>query len=66
MIDPNVAPSIFIIPCQNQSVRRKSRETSRGHGIEDRILVDAVDAMQVGDVARLPEMLDAQRLHVTG
>src|SRR5512132_461481 len=37
-------------------------EAGCGNGIEDSVLVDAIDAMQVGQVARLPEMLDAKRL----
>src|SRR5512132_3772963 len=39
-------------------------EAGCGNGIEDGILVDAVDAMQVGQVLRLPEMLDAKRLQI--
>ena len=37
----------------------RSRETCRGDRIEDRILIDTVDPVQVGDVAGLSEMLDA-------
>jgi hypothetical protein len=44
-------------------VSAQACEAGCGNGIEDSVLVDAVDAMQVGQVARLPEMLDAKRLH---
>jgi hypothetical protein len=44
-------------------VMRPGVRGRRGNGFEDSVLVDAVDAMQVGQVARLPEMLAAKRLH---
>src|ERR1043166_1440386 len=36
-------------------------EQGAGRGIDDRVRVDAVDAGEIGDVARLTEMVDAER-----
>ena len=37
-------------------------EAGSGHCVEDRVAVDPIKAIQIRDISRLTEMLDAERL----
>src|SRR5436853_1583378 len=50
------AGMVFLVPDETCGAKQGARR-----GIDDRIRVDAVDAVEIGDVPRLAEMVDAGR-----